>query len=178
VTQEVRAQPDQVLQLHEFLHPRVEEIADTLPAPLGRWLLATDWAQRLLGRWVQHGRVVQTSSVRGFLQLYLLAGLRRWRASSLRYAVEQSRIEAWLGEVHRCLPQQPDLALEIVRLQQLIKGYSDTHQRGWQHFCSIMEALPLVTPRADAARCLASLRQAALADEAGQTLAQALQTLR
>ena len=70
------------------------------------------------------------------------------------------------------------MALEIVRTQQLIKGYSDTHQRGWRNFCRLMAALPQITPRADAAACLASLRQAALADEAGQALEKALQTLR
>ena len=39
VRDEVKATPGQLLHINEFLHPRVDEIADTLPAVLGRWLL-------------------------------------------------------------------------------------------------------------------------------------------
>ena len=45
---EVRLRNDQMLQINEFLHPRVEEIADTLPSRLGRWLLNSDWARALV----------------------------------------------------------------------------------------------------------------------------------
>ena len=40
----------QILEIAEFLHPRVQEIADTLPARLGRWLLDTGWARRFVER--------------------------------------------------------------------------------------------------------------------------------
>ena len=176
VQREVRVQQEQLLQVNEFLHPRVEEIADTLPASLGRWLLASPRARRWLERRVHKGRIVQTTSLRGYLQLYLLAGLRRWRPGSLRYAHEQQRITEWLTQIHHCLPQQGALALEIVRTQQLIKGYSDTHQRGSRNFDTLMQALPRLQARSDAAQRLASLRQAALADEAGTALQAALQT--
>lgn len=176
VQQEVRVQPEQLLQINEFLHPRVEEIADTLPAALGRWLLASPRVRRWLDKRVHRGRIVQTTSLRGYLQLYLLASLRRWRTGSLRYAMEQQRIEDWLARIEQCLPARPDLALEIIRTQQLIKGYSDTHQRGWSHFSTLMQALPRLQTRSDAATRLAALRQAALADDAGQTLKAALAT--
>jgi indolepyruvate ferredoxin oxidoreductase beta subunit len=39
VGEEVRAGDGQILQIAEFMHPRMQEIADTLPANLGRWLL-------------------------------------------------------------------------------------------------------------------------------------------
>ncbi len=175
VHQEVRVASEQLLQVNEFLHPRVEEIADTLPAAWGRWLLASPRARRWLEARVHKGRIVQTTSLRGYLQLYMLAGLRRWRQRSLRYAQEQQRITEWLTQVHHCLPQQPALALEIIRTQQLIKGYSDTHQRGLNNFHTLMQALPSLQGRADAAARLAALRQAALADDAGKALQAALQ---
>ena len=56
-----------------------------LPAGLGQWLLNADWARELVERFTHKGRIVQTTSLRGFLQLYLLAGLRRWRRKSLRF---------------------------------------------------------------------------------------------
>jgi len=45
VGEEVKQSETQHLGINEFLHPRVEEIADTLPAGLGRWLLTTRWAR-------------------------------------------------------------------------------------------------------------------------------------
>ena len=174
VGQEVRLNERQDLHIHEFLHPRLEEIADTLPAGLGRWLLRTGWARSFVGRWTRSGRVVQTSSLRGYLLLYAVASLRGWRPRSLRYQVEQQRIEAWLADLARLLPAQPELALEVARAQQLVKGYGDTHARGWRHFEIIMGQLDALSPRADGALRLRTLVAAALADDGGQALQQAL----
>ena len=41
VRSEVKAGEAQVLDISEFLHPRLQEICDTLPAGLGRWLAAS-----------------------------------------------------------------------------------------------------------------------------------------
>jgi indolepyruvate ferredoxin oxidoreductase beta subunit len=174
VGQEVRLNERQDLHIHEFLHPRLEEIADTLPAGLGRWLLRTGWARNFVGRWTRTGRVVQTSSLRGYLLLYAVASLRAWRPRSLRYQVEQQRIEAWLAHLARLLPEQAELALEVARAQQLVKGYGDTHARGWRHFEMIMSQLDTLSPRADGASRLRTLTAAALADDGGQALQQAL----
>ena len=35
---EVRVGRDQVLAIDEYMHPRVQEISETLPGALGRWL--------------------------------------------------------------------------------------------------------------------------------------------
>jgi indolepyruvate ferredoxin oxidoreductase beta subunit len=174
VSQEVRQAPQQGLHIHEFLHPRLEEVADTLPAGLGRWLLRTAWARRLLGRFVARGRVVRTSSLRGFLLLWAVAGLRRWRPQSLRYQVEQQRIELWLAELADLLPQKTELALEVARAQSLVRGYGDTHARGWRSFEMIMSQLPALGQRPDAAPRLRALLAAAMSDDSGQALEQAL----
>ena len=39
VREEVRVNDGQMLEIAEFMHPRTQEIADTLPAPLGRFIL-------------------------------------------------------------------------------------------------------------------------------------------
>src|SRR5262249_37191619 len=67
VREEVRLADGQLLQIAEFMHPRVQEIADTLPAGLGRWLLHTSWARRFVERFTKSGKVVKTTSLRGFL---------------------------------------------------------------------------------------------------------------
>ncbi len=177
VRDEVRANDRQVLEIREFLHPRVEEIADTLPAALGRWLLATAWARGLVARFSREGRVVSTTSLGGYLLLYGVAALRRVRRRSLRYALEQARIGTWLDEIARVAPSDPALAREIAACQRLVKGYGETHARGTRNFDTVMSAVARLVGRADAAGRLRALREAALADEEGAALARALATM-
>ena len=174
VAQEVRLHDDQLLSIHEFLHPRVEEIADTLPAAWGRWLLRTGWARRWIERFTTSGRVVRTSSLRGYLLLYGVANLRRIRRGSLRYGAEQARISGWLARIRELAVSDPELALATAECQRLVKGYGDTHVRGVRNFESVMSALPGLIGRPDGAARLRRLRDAALADEPGQRLAQEL----
>ena len=174
VAEEVKAGDSQVLRIREFLHPRVEEIADSLPAGFSRWLLRTSWARSLLGRFTAKGRLVETTSVSGFLLLYLAASLRRIRRRSLRFAAEQARIEAWLAEIRRLAPADPALAMAVTECQQLVKGYGDTHARGLANYEAVMAALPRLEGRPDAAQRLTKLRQAALADDSGGKLRAAI----
>lgn len=170
VAGEVKLADAQLLQINEFMHPRVEEIADVLPAALGRWLLATGWARGALQPFTRRGRVVRTSSLRGYLQLYAVASLRRMRRGTLRYAQEQGRIRAWLAEIQRLAATQPALALEVARAQRLVKGYGDTHARGWRNFQRLMASVPRLERDPAGARRLGELAAAALADEGGDAL--------
>jgi indolepyruvate ferredoxin oxidoreductase beta subunit len=122
VHREVRGNASQVIQIREFLHPRVEEISDTLPAGLGRWLLRTAWARKLVERFTKNGMVVQTTSLSGFMMLYGVAGLRRFRRKSLRFTIEQQRIGEWLAQVERLARNNYALAVEIAECPQLLKG--------------------------------------------------------
>ncbi len=174
---EVRAGDDQLLEIREFLHPRVEEIADTLPAGLGRWLLRTGWARGLVARRTTQGRIVSTTSLSGYLMLYAVASLRRIRRRSLRHAAESARIDGWLREIARLAPRQRALACELAACQRLVKGYGDTHARGLGNFERLLQLLPRLEARPDGADQLRRLRDAALADENGVQLAQATAAL-
>ena len=169
---EVRAGAEQVLAIQEYLHPRLQEIAETMPAPLGRWLLASGAPRRWVERLAARGRVVETSSLRGYLMLAAVASLRRWRRSTLRYALENARIEAWLADLCAVAPAEPALALEIARCQRLVKGYGDTHARGWRNFETLRATWR--GPARPAPALVAELREAALADEHGRALQAAL----
>ena len=173
VHREVRGNASQVIQIHEFLHPRVEEISDTLPG-LGRWLLKTDWARKSVERFTRKGKVVQTTSLSGFLMLYFIAGLRRFRRKSLRFGLEQRRIGEWLERVETLARENYELALEVAECPQLLKGYGDTHHRGLRNFETIIAALPAFERAQSGASSLKRLREAALADESGETLAKVL----
>lgn len=168
---EVKLSKAQHLGINEFLHPRLEEIADTLPAGMGRWLLATPWARALVEPFTRKGRVVQTSSIRGYLLLYSIAAMRPLRPRSLRFEVEHKRIAQWLDHIVQLAPTEPELALEVARAQRLVKGYGDTHARGWGNFEKIMGRLTQLQAMPNGAAQLKALIEAALADDGGQTLA-------
>jgi indolepyruvate ferredoxin oxidoreductase beta subunit len=177
VAAEVRLADGQLLDIGEFLHPRVEEIADTLPAALGRRLLASPGLRAFVGRYTRQGRVVKTSSVRGFLLLYAVAAMRGLRRRSLRFEIECARIAAWLVRVEATAARDPALALEVARCPRLVKGYGDTHARGWSNFERLMTALDRLPPGVMSAEGLRALRDAALADEGGTALGMAIAAL-
>ena len=170
VSHEVKQSTAQMLDINEFLHPRLEEIADTLPAAMGRWLLQTPWARNFVGRFTKQGRIVKTTSLRGYLLLYFVAELRVTRPYSLRYALEQERISEWLNVIQGLVPTHGALALQVIKAQQLVKGYGDTHSRGWRNFQRLLTALPQFQNEADAANRLQKLQKIALSDDSEQEL--------
>lgn len=170
VANEVQAAPDQLLHINEYLHPRVDEIADTLPAFIGRRLMQPGWLRRVVERFTREGRVVRTSSLRGFLQLYFVASLRSMRRVSLRFEREQTVWQRWLALISEIARDDYALALEVARCQRLVKGYGDTHARGMRSFSAIMQSMPLLRRQKDAAARVRALREAALADDTGGQL--------
>ncbi|MBK8019156.1 MAG: indolepyruvate oxidoreductase subunit beta family protein [Betaproteobacteria bacterium] len=173
VSREVRLRDDQLLDVSEFMHPRVEEVADTLPAGLGRWLLRTSWARSLTGRVFGRGRVVRTSSLRGYLQLYAVAALRPMRRRTLRFVEETRRIDAWLTRIAEVAARDLDLAIALAECQRLVKGYGDTHARGLANFETVMSAAHRLQGRPGAGAAVRELLEAALADERGDKLGEA-----
>jgi len=173
VAAEAGVKDGQILQIREYLHPRLQEIAETAPAWLGRRLQKPGPLRRIVERLTQSGRVVETSSIRGFLQLYVVAALKPWRRSSLRWLAEQEALEAWLGLVRATIPRDPALAAEVAELRNLVKGYGDTHARGAASYAAIAALAPALSGP-QAARDLATLRKLALADDTGDRLAAAL----
>ncbi|HEY3852463.1 MAG TPA: indolepyruvate oxidoreductase subunit beta family protein [Steroidobacteraceae bacterium] len=173
VREEVRAEPGQLLGITEFMKPRIEEIAGSLPARVGRWVLASPRLRRWLARWTG-GKQVRTGTIGGFLLLHLLGGMRRWRRGTLRYEQENARIEEWLARIADLAGKNYALAVELARAQRLVKGYGETHERGWRSFSALVGQLDALAARADGASVLARLQEAALADEEGSALAKEL----
>ncbi len=112
----------------DYLKPDLDEIYGILPrrlvAPFARW------AER---RWprgrptlAQH---VKTTTVAGYLRVWLLALLRPLRPISYRAHEEHARMERWLAVVARCAAWDRGLARELARAAQLVKGYGDVRRR-------------------------------------------------
>jgi indolepyruvate ferredoxin oxidoreductase, beta subunit len=159
----------------EFMHPRMAELLGLLPPGLG---LALERRPRLVG-WLDGvlcgPRRIRSDRIGGFLLLYLIAGLRARRRRTLRHAREWRRIEAWLASVRAA--HDPTLAAELLANQRLIKGYSDTHARGLDKFSRVSIAAERLAGRVDAAAWVRRLREAALKDERGVALDEALLTV-
>ncbi|HMK69371.1 MAG TPA: indolepyruvate oxidoreductase subunit beta family protein [Xanthobacteraceae bacterium] len=164
----------QIVYTTEYMHPRLEEVAGTLPAPLGRFLEAHP---RAFGWMFRKGRRVRSGTISWFLMLYVLAAFKPIRRTTLRHRREMAHLEQWLALAAARIAQNYDLAVEIVNTRRLVKGYSDTHARGQSKFDRVIGAVPLLAPRADGAEWMRRLRDAALLDENGIALDGALKTI-
>ncbi|MDH2414358.1 indolepyruvate oxidoreductase subunit beta family protein [Nocardioides sp. CER19] len=177
VRAEAKAAADQLMNVHEYLHPQIEEIADTLPTRLGRWVAGSRFFSRVVGRLTRNGIVVNTTGIIGFTLLWLMAQFRPLRPRSLRFGREQAAIDAWLARVIAVAPHDYDLGCEILECQRVLKGYGATQHHGMESFGLLMGAVDAVAGREDAAVVIARLRTAALADEDGEALRVALGSL-
>jgi indolepyruvate ferredoxin oxidoreductase beta subunit len=171
---ESHATDNQVLHIDEFLHPQVDQIAEILPVRIGRWLFGSRSARAVVGRLTRKGKILRTTSLFGFLQLYVIAALRPTRRRALRFHQEQARIREWLDRVAALVRDDYPLALSVASAPRLVKGYGDTRARGNRNYDVVMAAIPLLRQTPDAAVRFRALCQAALADESGEKLAAAL----
>ena len=176
IRRNVRARPEQIVEVCEFLKPRVEEICGTLPAAIGRRLLESPAWRRRLSRFTGE-RKVRTTSIGGFLLLRSVAGLKRWRRSTLRFSLERVQIDAWLTAIAELAPLDYDLAVELAECQRLVKGYGDTYERGLHNFQRIMGGARRLAGRDGASVTVDRLRRAAEADDRGEAIGRELAML-
>lgn len=165
---EIQMKPGQVLTVTEYMKPRAEEIADILPASIGRLIMARvarGGGFPFLGK----GRYIRSNGVLGFWLLRLVAGLKRMRRRSLRFAEEQAAIKIWLTAMQTALSQSPEFAMGLSELPRVLKGYSDTLMRGKSAYARIMAEIvhPAISNNQEAksASYLRNAIGAALADD-------------
>ena len=176
VRQEAKAGEHDLLKVYDHFKPGIPEVAGLLPAALGQRLLRWD-RQRVAsgkGPWAFPIKVA-THSFTGLAMLRLLAALRFARPWGSRYAEEQALIGQWLDALVQATRRSPALGLEVARCGQLVKGYGSTHDRSRQNLRHILaHGLGRTAPADEQAQAIARWRSAALQDEAGQALNQAL----
>lgn len=170
---EVRAGDDQVLAVTEFFHPRLEEMAGMLPRRLGERLERSAW----IGRLIDRGRKLRTTSPSAFLVLYGIAGLRRFRRGSLRHGREMRHLDDWTQRIRKFATSDVALATAVCEARRLVAGYSDTHARGETKFDKVMRAADRLAGRSDAAEWVQRLIKVALKDADGAELDGALRTV-
>lgn len=175
---EVKATDDDVLAIVDHFKPGIAEIAGLLPRRLAGVLVR--WDRRRIARGRETFALplkIRTDTVFGFLLLRVLASTRVLRRHGSRFAVEQAAIERWLDGIERAARRHAALGAEIAECGRLIKGYGATNERGKENLLHVLEHLAVASrfasddERADAIR---AARLAALADESGIALDQAL----
>jgi indolepyruvate ferredoxin oxidoreductase beta subunit len=172
-----------VIEVTDYLKPDLDELYGILPyrvvAPLARW------AER---RW-PHGRPtlgqhVRTTTIVGFLRVWLLGRCRRWRPVSYRAHLEHARMERWLAAVRQCAEWNGDLARELAGAAQLVKGYGDVRRRMIALFDDLL-ATAMMAAREESSRSdgfalstgfAAAYRRLVLKGPDGETEARALAT--
>ena len=102
--------------------------------------------------------------------LYFIARLKPIRRRSLRFNLEQERMDQWIASINQEIESNYDLAYEIAECANLIKGYGDTHANGWRNFLLVMEQVQSLRNESGVAGRISELRKAALADEDGTKL--------
>ena len=177
IREHVAAAPGQPVYVAEYFHPRVEEICDTLPAPVAEFVLRSDGIKRVISALFSKGRIVKTTKIGGFLMLDLISRLRRWRRGTYRYKVQQSLIGDWLESVRSALGEDYDYALSLAHCIEIVKGYGDTYQRGLTRFRTTVDAVH-ESVSADRAADVRRLHTAALADEKGRIFDDAVSALK
>jgi len=174
VLAEIRTGDDDPVVVTEFFKPGIDEICSILPSFLARPILALSDGRRWRDR-AYIGLHVKSTTINGFLRLWLLSKLRFWRPRSHGYREIQTTVEAWLGLIRRAAETDTALALEIALCAELIKGYGETNKRGMASFDAIRTriidpALAGAMPSSQAADAVANARAAALSDPTGQRL--------
>ncbi|MCC6948363.1 MAG: indolepyruvate oxidoreductase subunit beta family protein [Bradyrhizobiaceae bacterium] len=177
IDREAGLRGSQVLEVTDFFHPRTEEIADVLPAALGSAVKNRPWARRFCDRLGRGGRTVRTTTVLGYLSLYLVASLKPLRRRSLRFKAEKAALSEWIEAILHIAANDYELAVEFAKCRSMIKGYGDTHARTAASFDVLAAAAPMLLGKPNAPSILRQLREAALKDEEGSALKNAVKAL-
>ena len=175
---EIGASDDDVTGSVEYFHPRLEEAMGVLPCKLAALVDRSPHLKAWLHRRLDRGHHINTQSLRGYVPLRVLAGLARWRRGNQRHAHETAHLQAWLDVVTKLAPDNYALAVEVLRLRRLIKGYSDTHTRGESKYDLLLQAAQQPPVGPGAAQQLAQWRELALREVEPDRLRTAIQSAR
>ncbi|HEX7810713.1 MAG TPA: indolepyruvate oxidoreductase subunit beta family protein [Burkholderiales bacterium] len=178
VRREVKANEEELVRVYDHFKPGVPEFAALLPERAAGLLLRWDARRRKAGKDpFALPLKIGTHTIFGFLALRVLGSLRGLRRRGSRFAREQAMIGRWLAAVEQGTRADWRLGQEIALCGRLIKGYGTTNERGKDNLLHVLDHLAVAggfaTPLARI-EAIRAARVAALADDAGKALDQAL----
>lgn len=160
---------------------RFDELIGALPGAAGDPLLTV--CEKV--RWLHRHVPVRFATRKGTAvrRLTALAGLRRWRRQSVRYAEERIWVERWLHMIARSLDKQPAAAGAVIATATMIAGHGDPYRQGLADWHAIIDGLVKPTfdgalPLTDLAGAIAEARAAAMPDPRQAALKRAIAQIR
>jgi hypothetical protein len=161
---------------------RLDELIGVLPQALADSLLTGFEQIGWLGRRPLKVRF-STRSRLAVRRLRMMAGLRRWRLQSVRYAEERVWAERWLHMIARALDKQPAAASAVIETATMIQGQGDGYRQGLADWHAIIDGLVKPTfdgvlPISDLAAAIAEARAAAMPDPRQAALKRAIAQIR
>ncbi len=138
IRREMGARPDQTVVVTDYLKPDLDEIYGIMPRgiadPIARW------AER---KW-PHERPtleqhVHTTSILGFLRVWILGRLRFLRPRSHRYHLEHTAIAKWSAQVEASARLNYALGCAVAQAAQLVKGYGEVRRRTLRSFHRLLD---------------------------------------
>ena len=175
---EVKVADGELLRVYDHFKPGIPEVAALLPEALANRLTRWDRARQAAGReplaWPLK---IGMHSVVGYAAVRVLASLRGWRRRGSRFHAEQALIGRWLAALIEGTRADWVLGFEVAACGRLIKGYGSTNERGKENLLHVVDHLARPSTRANPAaraEAIRAAREAALADDAGKALDQAL----
>ena len=173
IREHVGSTDDQPVRIIEYLHPRIEEVCDTLPSFLGSMILKSALLRKSLSPLFRKGRNISTTSIAGFLLFHALSKLKVLRRGTYRYKKQQSFISGWLDRVTAATCDDYEYGLAVARCIEIVKGYGDTYERGMSRY------LEIVDPQKGAKNgsAVRKLHRAVLADEKGDLFRESLSSI-
>lgn len=167
-----------LIHVTEYMHPRAEEIIGLMPTGIARHVEASRACVGLIERMFAKGRRWRSDKLGVFFMLSALAAMRPMRRKLYRHAQEVAHRDAWLARIARLAGTNPALAIETANARRLIKGYSDTFERGRNKFDTVMTGIDLVSDREDGAEWARRLTRAATGDVSHDGVEGVLATIR
>lgn len=139
VYRQVNAKEENVVKVVDYLHPGPDEVTGFLPVRMGLKLRHSQWFSSFFKKYLDRDRRMSTHTLFGFIFLYLIGGMKRYRLKTLRHQEEKENWLGWLERIKEAAKVNYALAVQLAISYRLKKGYGDTYTRGHSKFKSINE---------------------------------------
>ena len=136
---QVDAKQNDLVHTLDYLHPSFDEVTGFMPKKLGKKLERSQGFKSFFNKYLDKDRRMYSTNFFGFMMLYVLGGMKKWRLKTLRHHEEMNNVAYWLKNIEQVVDKNYNLAVQIAKTYRLKKGYGCTYERGDSKFSFINE---------------------------------------
>ena len=134
---QVDAKQNDLVHTLDYLHPSLDEVTGFMPIKLGKKFEESERFKAFFKKHLDRDRRMYSTNFFGFMMLYILGGMKKWRLKTLRHHVEMNNVTYWLKNIEQVVDKNYNLAVQIAKTYRLKKGYGCTYERGDSKFSYI-----------------------------------------